>query len=138
MEVTLADVATISRRQTELVINFASTPTAVTKAMKTILESNLGLNPQQDGLTIYIKMPKITTEHRMKIIAAVKALGQKTKDRLKDPIFQQRFYHRHENDIKISKELKHNVATNLNYYIKQKQNRIGEIIAQKVDTLEQS
>lgn len=133
---TLADIVTISRKQQELVINLAATPTATKAVMAAIVGSGLNLNPQQDGNIIYIRTPKVTTEHRQALIKSVKAAGQKAKDTLKDRNFQKKFYIKLADLKKLSQDLQNDVTANVNYFVKQKSALIDEIVEQKAQSLQ--
>ncbi|KAJ6215906.1 hypothetical protein RDWZM_010406 [Blomia tropicalis] len=131
----LNDIVTVSRKQQELVINLGATPDAVKPAMQAILDSGLGLNPQLDGNTIFIRYPKVTTEHRQTLIKSVRMLGQQTKDRIKDRNLLKRFTHKSESK-KLSRDLLNDANSNVQYYIKEKCSEIDEIISTKVHSLE--
>lgn len=45
-------------------ISFAENPTAIKAAKQAIEESSLGVTPQQEGLSLFIKVPKITRQRR--------------------------------------------------------------------------
>jgi len=46
---------------------------------KSIMESNLGFNPQNDGDIIRIPIPRLTEERRKELVKQVKAEGENTK-----------------------------------------------------------
>lgn len=133
MKVTLGDIVNIVRKQNDLIINLSATPAAVKPALLAIQESGLNLNPQPDGNVIYIRMPRITTEHRQALIKSVRLAGQKIKDRIKDRNFHKKFM---EKDLKrLSKDLVNDAQANLNYYIRQKFTEIDEIVRHKEESL---
>lgn len=58
-EHTLQEVAQISRKNPKtVVINMAVFPQAIPGALKALTESGMNLNPQQEGTTLYIPIPK--------------------------------------------------------------------------------
>lgn len=67
-----------------LVINVSSTPQYVTHVKTAILTSGLNVNPQQEGTTFYVPVPRVTREHREMLAKNAKALCDKIKDRLRD------------------------------------------------------
>lgn len=67
-----------------IVLNFTSFPQAIPDALKAIANSGLNLNPQQDGTTVYIPVPKVTKEHRESLAKNAKALYIKCRDLVKD------------------------------------------------------
>ncbi|KAH9410264.1 hypothetical protein TYRP_010022, partial [Tyrophagus putrescentiae] len=135
VKVALADIVTVARKQQEIVINMAAAPNALKPAMTALMESGFNLNPQQDGTIIYIRLPKVTTEHRETLIKLVKTAGQKAKDKIKDRNFHKKFYHKGTDTKKLSQDLLSDVSANMNYFIKQQNSLIDEIIKQKTDSL---
>ena len=133
MRVTLGDIVNIVRKQNDLIINLSATPSAVKPALLAIQESGLNLNPQPDGNVIYIRMPRITTEHRQQLIKSVRLAGQKVKDQIKDRNFHKKFM---EKDLKrLSKDLVNDAQANLNYFIRNKCAEIDEIVRHKEESL---
>lgn len=58
-EHTLQELAQIVRKNPKtLVLNFATYPQAIPAALKALAQSGMNLNPQQDGTTVYIPVPK--------------------------------------------------------------------------------
>lgn len=56
---TLQEIAQVGRKGSQLiVVNLSSTPQAIKPVMKAINDAGLGLNPQQDGTTVFINVPK--------------------------------------------------------------------------------
>lgn len=56
---TLQEVAQISRKNPKMVvINMPVFPQAIPAALKAISSSGMNLNPQQEGTTLYIPIPK--------------------------------------------------------------------------------
>ncbi|KAM3959721.1 mitochondrial ribosome recycling factor 1 [Aphomia sociella] len=84
-EYELQELAQIVRKNPKtIVINFASFPQAIPDALKAISASGLNLNPQQDGTTVYVPVPKVTKEHREALAKNAKALYIKCRDAMKD------------------------------------------------------
>ncbi|XP_026752678.1 ribosome-recycling factor, mitochondrial [Galleria mellonella] len=81
----LQELAQIVRKNPKtIVINFASFPQAIPDALKAINASGLNLNPQQDGTTLYVPVPKVTKEHREALAKNAKALYIRCRDAVKD------------------------------------------------------
>jgi ribosome recycling factor len=58
-EYELQELAQIVRKNPKtIVINMSSFPQAVTAALQSIGKSGMNLNPQQDGTTLFIPIPK--------------------------------------------------------------------------------
>lgn len=135
VKVALADIVTVARKQQEIVINMATAPNALKPTMTALAESGFNLNPQQDGTIIYIRLPKVTTEHRETLIKSVKTAGQKAKDKIKDRNFHKKFYHKGADTKKLSQDLLADATANIIFFVKQQSNLIDEIIKQKAESL---
>ncbi|XP_049875467.1 ribosome-recycling factor, mitochondrial [Pectinophora gossypiella] len=84
-EYELQELAQIVRKNPKtMVINFASFPQAIPDALKAIAHSGMNLNPQQDGTTLFVPVPKVTKEHREALAKNAKALYIKCRDAMKD------------------------------------------------------
>ncbi|XP_045620355.1 ribosome-recycling factor, mitochondrial [Procambarus clarkii] len=84
-EYPLNEIAQISRKSSHLlVINAAAFPQALTGIMTALRESGMNLNPQQEGTTIYVALPKVTKEHRENLAKNAKTLYNRCKDHLRD------------------------------------------------------
>nr|CAG4646580.1 EOG090X0DUK [Macrothrix elegans] len=82
---TLQEIVQIGRKGPQLlVVNVSSFPQALKNVLKAINDSGMGLNPQQDGTTIYIPIPKVTKEYRENLAKNAKILFQKFKDHTRD------------------------------------------------------
>lgn len=56
---TLQEIAQISKKGAQMVVvNASSFPQAIKHILKALNESGMGLNPQQDGTTLFIHIPK--------------------------------------------------------------------------------
>ncbi|XP_046968222.1 ribosome-recycling factor, mitochondrial [Vanessa cardui] len=81
----LQELAQIVRKNPKtLVINFSSFPQVIPDVLKAIHNSGLNLNPQQDGTTLYVPVPKVTKEHREVLAKSAKSLYIKCRDAVKD------------------------------------------------------
>lgn len=81
----LQELAQLVRKNPKtIVINFSSFPQAIPDALKAIHSSGLNLNPQQDGTTLFVPVPKVTKEHREALAKNAKALYIKCRDAMKD------------------------------------------------------
>lgn len=55
----LQELAQVGRKNPQLaILNLSSLPDALQPVLKAINESGMNLNPQQDGTTIYVPLPK--------------------------------------------------------------------------------
>lgn len=81
----LQELAQIIRKNPKIiVINMVAFPQTIPVALQAIQKSGMNLNPQQDGTTIYIPVPKITKEHRENLSKNAKTLFFKCRDSIKD------------------------------------------------------
>ncbi|XP_018569796.1 ribosome-recycling factor, mitochondrial [Anoplophora glabripennis] len=84
-EHTLQELAQIVRKNPKtIVLNMSVFPQAIPAALKAIEKSGMNLNPQQDGTTIYIPVPKVTKEYREGLAKSAKQLFVKCKDSIRD------------------------------------------------------
>ncbi|KAI4461364.1 ribosome recycling factor [Holotrichia oblita] len=74
----------VRKNPTMTIVNMSVFPQAIPAAIKAIQKSGMNLNPQQDGTTLYIPVPKITTEHREHLAKNAKQLFIKCRDIIKD------------------------------------------------------
>ena len=75
------EIASLSKKDPKKVIIDASAfPQAATNIMTAIRDSGMNLNPQQEGLTIYVPIPKVTKEFREKLAAGAKKKLTESKD----------------------------------------------------------
>ncbi|KHN71861.1 putative ribosome-recycling factor, mitochondrial [Toxocara canis] len=56
-----------------VMINFGDNPTAIKAAKLAIQKSNLNVNPQQEGVALYVPVPRMTRERREQLAATAKA-----------------------------------------------------------------
>ncbi|KRT84809.1 hypothetical protein AMK59_2642, partial [Oryctes borbonicus] len=82
---TLQELGQIVRKNpTTTVVNMSVFPQAIPAVIKAIQKSGMNLNPQQDGTTLYIPIPKVTKEHRENLAKSAKQLFIKCRDNIKD------------------------------------------------------
>ncbi|XP_025112644.1 ribosome-recycling factor, mitochondrial-like isoform X2 [Pomacea canaliculata] len=67
-----------------ILVNMASSPQYIQAVKEAIAQSGLNVNPQQDGTTIFIPIPKVTREHRESLARNAKMLHDKAKEKLRD------------------------------------------------------
>lgn len=81
----LQELAQIVRKNPKtIVVNMASFPQTIPATLTALQKSGMNLNPQQDGTTIFIPVPKITKEHRENLSKNAKTLFIKCRDTIKD------------------------------------------------------
>ncbi|XKL69671.1 hypothetical protein PGB90_007440 [Kerria lacca] len=62
---TIRDLAQVNRKNPKIIaLNFAAFPQTIPTILKAISNSSMNLNPQQDGTSVYVPLPKVTKEHR--------------------------------------------------------------------------
>jgi ribosome recycling factor len=80
----LNEIATISKKDPKrLIIDASDFPQANQNIMKAIRESGLNLNPQQDGLKIFVPIPKVTKEYREKLAGGARKKLNETKEEMR-------------------------------------------------------
>ncbi|XP_066590417.1 ribosome-recycling factor, mitochondrial isoform X2 [Prorops nasuta] len=117
----LHDLAQIARKPKVIVLNVSAFPQAIPDIVKAIEASKMNLNPQLDGSTIYLPLPKVTKEHRENLSKAAKALYIKCRDKCKK--IQNDYIRKLENKEGYPDDKKHRIKGFLevlcNQYIKQ-------------------
>ncbi|KAJ9596898.1 hypothetical protein L9F63_012079, partial [Diploptera punctata] len=107
-EYELQELAQIVRKNPKtIVVNMSVFPQAIPAALQAIQKSGLNLNPQQDGTTLFIPVPKVTKEHRETLAKNAKALFIKCRDSVRD--VQNKFVKTVKNNGNISEDLSHQV-----------------------------
>jgi len=81
---TLQELAQISRKPKLIVLNVSTFPQAIPDILKSLMKNQMKLNPQQDGTTIYVPIPKITKEHREILSKNAKSFYVKCCDRVRE------------------------------------------------------
>uniref|UniRef100_U5EVR6 Ribosome-recycling factor, mitochondrial n=1 Tax=Corethrella appendiculata TaxID=1370023 RepID=U5EVR6_9DIPT len=94
-----------------IVINMISFPQAIPQVLEAIKKSGMNLNPQQDGTTLFIPVPKVTKEHRENLSKNAKTLFLKCRDTIKD--VQNGFIKKVKNQKDISDDLNHQVQAQI-------------------------
>ena len=117
-----------------LVINTSSNPQYVTHIRTAISSSGLNVNPQQEGTTLYVPVPRVTHEHREMLAKNAKALCDKAKDRLR------RIQNNYDRELKLAKQthsedLIHNVHETVFATTKKYVEKANEIMEAKQQEL---
>lgn len=99
----LQDIAQIIRKNPKtIVINMVAFPQMIPAALQALQRSGLNVNPQQEGTTIYIPVPKVTKEHRVNLAKNAKTMFIKCRDNVKD--VQNDFLRKIKNNSTISSD----------------------------------
>jgi len=81
----LNELASISKKDPKrLIIDSSAFPQAAKNIMTAISKSGMNLNPQQDNLTIFVPIPKVTKEHRESLVNGAKKKLIECKNELKN------------------------------------------------------
>lgn len=81
----LQDIAQVIRKNPKtIVIDMIAFPQMIPAALQALQKSGLNVNPQQEGTTIYIPIPKVTKDHRVALAKNAKTLFIKCRDQIKD------------------------------------------------------
>lgn len=81
----LQELAQISRKNPKtIIVNMIGFPQTIPDVLQAIEKSGMNLNPQQDGTTLFIPIPKVTKEHRENLSKNAKALFIKYRDAIRD------------------------------------------------------
>jgi ribosome recycling factor len=125
-EFELQEIGQIIRKNPKtIVINLLGFPQLIPQVLTTLNKSGMNLNPQQDGTTVFIPVPKITKEHRENLAKSAKALFIKCRDSLKE------VQNNHLKKIKGNKE----ISSDLNHQLQQQITAIAEQHIAEADKL---
>ncbi|XP_067645227.1 ribosome-recycling factor, mitochondrial [Eurosta solidaginis] len=81
----LQELGQISRKNPKtIVVNMIAFPQTIPDVLKALENSGMNLNPQQDGTTLFIPIPKVTKEHRESLSKNAKSLFIKYRDSIRD------------------------------------------------------
>lgn len=84
-EYLLQDLAEIGKKNPKTyVLDVSVFPQAIPAITAAILNSGLGINPQQDGTKLFLPIPKVTREHRETLAKNAKAFFVKAKDSIRN------------------------------------------------------
>ena len=104
----LQELAQIVRKNPKtIVVNMISFPQTIPNVLQAIQKSGMNLNPQQEGTTIYIPVPKVTKEHRENLSKNAKSLFIKCRDHIKD--IQNQNIKKVKKNSDISQDLNHQI-----------------------------
>ncbi|GFN93989.1 ribosome-recycling factor, mitochondrial [Plakobranchus ocellatus] len=81
-----------------LTINMAFSPQYIPQVKQALTDSGLNINPQQDGTSLFIPLPKVTREHRENLAKNAKMLSEQSKKSMRE------IYSKHAKKIKASKQ----------------------------------
>lgn len=108
----LQEIGQIIRKNPKtIVINLQGFPQLIPQVLQTLEKSGMNLNPQQDGTTIFVPVPKITKEHRENLAKSAKTLFIKCRDGIKD--VQNNHVKKVKNNKEISIDLNHQVQNQI-------------------------
>lgn len=111
-EFELQELGQIIRKNPKtIVINLLGFPQLIPQVIQTLNKSGMNLNPQQDGTTVFIPVPKITKEHRENLSKSAKALFIKCRDGIKD--IQNSHIKKVKGNKEISIDLNHQVQNQI-------------------------
>jgi ribosome recycling factor len=129
-EYPLHEIASISKKDPKrIIIDCSSFPQAAPEIVKAIQSSGMNLNPQQEGIRIYVPIPKVTKEYRERLAKGAKDSMNSTKNDLRK-VFS-KF-----NSNLGDKELEHSTGTKDQFRaVKEVLQSIFDHFAKEADTL---
>ncbi|KAG0723390.1 Ribosome-recycling factor, mitochondrial [Chionoecetes opilio] len=84
-EYPLNELAQVARKSSQVVvISAAAFPQAVPGIVAAIRGAGMNLNPQQEGTSIIVALPKVTREHRESLAKGAKMMYNKCKEQLRE------------------------------------------------------
>ena len=97
----------IRKNPKTIVINLIGFPQLIPNVLQALSKSGMNLNPQQDGTTVFIPVPKVTKEHREMLAKNAKALFIKCRDSIKEN--QNEYIKKVKRKADISVDLNHSI-----------------------------
>lgn len=111
-EYELQELGQIIRKNPKtIVINLIGFPQLIPNVLLALSKSGMNLNPQQDGTTVFIPVPKVTKEHREMLAKNAKALFIKCRDGIKET--QNEFIKKVKRKPDLSTDLSHQVQSQI-------------------------
>ncbi|XP_020278843.1 ribosome-recycling factor, mitochondrial [Pseudomyrmex gracilis] len=80
----LQELAQISRKPKIIVLNVSTFPQAIPDILKSLQKNQMNLNPQQEGTTLYVPIPKVTKEYRETLSKNAKSFYVKCCNNIRD------------------------------------------------------
>lgn len=111
-EYELQELGQIVRKNPKtIVINLLGFPQLIPHVLQALNKSGMNLNPQQDGTTLFVPVPKITKEHRENLSKNAKSLFIKCRDGIKD--VQNAHIKKIKNNKSISSDENHQIQSQI-------------------------
>ena len=107
----LQELVQISRKPKMIVMNVTAFPQTIPNIIDALSKSQMNLNPQQEGTTLYIQIPKVTREHRENLAKTAKSYFVKCKDNITD------VRNKHVKDVKKKSNLPIDLSFRVEGYI---------------------
>lgn len=101
----------IRKNPKTIVINLIGFPQLIPNVIQALSKSGMNLNPQQDGTTVFIPVPKVTKEHREMLSKNAKAIFIKCRDAVKD--VQNEYIKKVKRKVDISIDLNHQIQAQI-------------------------
>lgn len=109
----LQELAQVVRKDVKTVIvNMAAFPQAIQAVLKSLQKSGMNLNPQQDGTSLFIPIPRVTAEHREQLAKNAKTLFIECRDNVKK--VQVKYEKKLKNDSSIPQDTMFSAQQQLN------------------------
>ncbi|XP_014274026.1 ribosome-recycling factor, mitochondrial [Halyomorpha halys] len=105
----------IRKNPKTVIVNMSQFPQAIPAVLKAIAGSGMNLNPQQDGTTLFIPVPKVTKEYREGLAKNAKAQFIKSRDAIH--IIQNKYLKAVKNKMKegLSEDTVHQLSDQIKY-----------------------
>ncbi|KZC03929.1 Ribosome-recycling factor, mitochondrial [Dufourea novaeangliae] len=110
-EYQLQEIVQIARNPKLIKLDASIFPEMISHIHKALSQSSMNLNPQQEGTTIYIQIPKVTKEHRENLAKTAKIYFVKCKDNITN------VRNKYTQDIKKKKSLPIDLASRATVYV---------------------
>lgn len=124
----LKQMATIAAPDPNLLVIQPYDKTQIKEVEKAILGADLGLNPENDGHVIRVKIPKLSEERRKELAKTIKARGEEAKVSLRN-------VRREANDKLDQLKRDSEISEDEHHIEREKNDKVIQEFTQKVDEL---
>lgn len=103
--------------------------------LEAIRESGICINPQQEGTTVYLPLPKVTKEHRENLSKSAKTLLNRAKDELKSLQNTYLKQARNRKQEKLGEDLIFNACENIKFAVDEATHQCEQMLEDKLKQL---
>jgi len=132
----LGQIANIATPDPQLIVIRAFDPTALKAIEKAILQSELGVTPNNDGKLIRLVIPPLSEERRRQLASQVKQMGEQAKVAIRNVRRDaKRDIEKLEEDGQISEDQSFKAVEELQELTKESEGKTDEVVSRKSEEI---